>query len=333
MGRASAGSSGPAAGSKKAKAKRSRAGKGKQSPSGVIRYVGTLNNPGPGADAFFEKFAKEHCAFWAGAHEVGESGTPHVQFFFDLLRRRTIKSLVAEFGTQLGHLAVRQGSIQSNADYCSKDGELVVHGVLPKANGHRSDLDVLHADAKSPEFSVLELADRHGGQFYRNYRCVQLVRGLARAEQCREFRTVDVYVFWGDPGAGKTREALKRAPGAFVFPPVSAGGVQWADGLADHKEVVIDDFEWSIPFVQILRILDGHRLQLPIKGGFVVAQYTKVFITSNFHPSEWYPQVTKNRGALMRRLKVIKKFSSGQGMQAPRAPVELGSDEELDEEV
>jgi len=308
---------------------RSRTG---ESHSGSKRYVGTLNNPAADADEFFKRFAATHCVFWAGAHEVGASGTPHIQYFFDLLKPRTIKSLSTEFEGKLGHLEVRRGSILSNEKYCSKSASLTVHGELPAhGDGHRSDLEQFHTDVKSPLYSMLDLADRAPANFYRFNRSAQLVRGLARAEQFRAFRDVKVFVYWGDAGSGKTRAALTRSPGAFVFPPVTASGVLWADGLGDHKEVVLDDFDWSIPFAQMLRILDGHPLQLPVKGGHVHCGYTTVYITSNFHPSSWYPANQKNRDALTRRIFLIKKFSLRIQRQVQREPRELGSDDDQSE--
>lgn len=51
----------------------------------------------------------------------------------------------------------------------------------------------------------------------------------------------------------------------------------------------MDEFRGSwCPYEVLLRILDGHPYQPEQKGGHVWAAYTKVIMTSNVNPNEWY---------------------------------------------
>lgn len=315
---------------KAVKAKRAPRERAGRAVNGCKRYVGTLNNPPADTDDFFKRFTETHCVFLAGGYEEGEEKeTPHFQYFFDLLRPRTMASLHHEFPDRFGHLEPRKGNIRQNEEYCSKQGELVVYGTLPPPDGERSDLELLYIDAKS-HLGELACADRQTSSWMRFNKSFQRARQLARAIDYQGFRAVKVYVFWGDAGSGKTREVFKRAPNCFMFPAPTANGVVWADGLGDHREVCLDDFSSVIPFGELLRLLDGHPLSIPVKGGFVQAGYTRVYITSNFHPNEWYPSLRdEHRAALTRRLSIVKKFTIKASGGFRASPEELGSDEEM----
>jgi len=50
-------------------------------------------------------------------------------------------------------------------------------------------------------------------------------------------------------------------------------------------------------------------MKLPVKGGFVNAKFTHVFITSNYPPEEWWSdKVVWNRDSLIRRINHIYEF-------------------------
>lgn len=58
------------------------------------------------------------------AHEVGESGTPHIQGWVQFkknMRRAACKKL-----NKRAHWALCKGSIRQNEDYCRKDGNILL---------------------------------------------------------------------------------------------------------------------------------------------------------------------------------------------------------------
>lgn len=98
-----------------------------------------------------------------------------------------------------------------------------------------------------------------------------------------EFREVEVIVLWGEAGTGKSKQANEEGAYALAsFKP------EWWDGYDGHEVIHIEDYYGGLPYTRFLRILDGYKIALPIKGGFMWSQYTKVYITSNKPPSEWY---------------------------------------------
>lgn len=59
----------------------------------------------------------------------------------------------------------------------------------------------------------------------------------------------------------------------------------------------------QLPLTRLLQVLDIYPLRLPIKGGFTLARWTRVILTSNIHPRDWYPNCQpESRRALLRRI-------------------------------
>lgn len=106
-------------------------------------------------------------------------------------------------------------------------------------------------------------------------------------------RNVKVITLIGAPGTGKSRWAYDNYPDLYSKPEG-----QWFDGYTGQKTLLLDDFYGDIPYSQLLKVLDRYPLQVPIKGGFVHAQWDTVIITSNKQPEFWYPEIT----ALKRRI-------------------------------
>jgi len=53
--------------------------------------------------------------------------------------------------------------------------------------------------------------------------------------------------------------------------------------------LILDDYRGNgLKFEDLLQVLDGRRLMLPIKGGHTYALWTRVIITSNTIPENWY---------------------------------------------
>lgn len=145
---------------------------------------------------------------------------------------------------------------------------------------------------------------------YNSY-IMKLIFIYAKAN-ARHFREVEVEVYSGLTGTGKSRKALYNddgsSKGAYVMSKDSQS--LWWDGYEGEKYMVWDDFHWDqVNIAHILRLLDGHPLKLPIKGGFCWCAWTKVVITTNIPVDAWYPLAEPaHRDALMRRLNNIENF-------------------------
>lgn len=153
----------------------------------------------------------------------------------------------------------------------------------------------------------IELIEQCPVQFVKFTRGLDRVRAAYDKLRAHEgFRNVEVHVRYGKAGAGKTRFVWDEVGYDKVYATPIGGGM-WFDGYAGEDVLLIDDFYGEkYPYADFLRICDGYPLQIPVKGGFKWAAYTKVYITSNKHPREWYIEGLTE--ALERRLTSITKM-------------------------
>jgi len=111
-------------------------------------------------------------------------------------------------------------------------------------------------------------------------------------------------VFWGPTGTGKSHRAWQEA-GMDAYPKQPC--TKWWDGYQPekHNHVVIDEFDGQIGITHLLRWFDKYPCQVEQKGGGCVLKATKIWITSNIDPREWYPQGKRAQvEALLRRLSI-----------------------------
>ena len=199
------------------------------------------------------------------------------------------------------HLEQTKGTPEQNFTYCSKDGDYVETGKLPR-QGKRSDLIDFYFDIKEGLDDV-ELGEEHPATYLHYYKAADRVR-LNYARKNTGFSPVEVIVLYGKAGQGKTRRAFELDPNLYML-DYSHQQI-WFDGLTTQKTVLIDDFSGEIPYTFLLRLLDGYKFQLPIKGGFTWKQYERVIITTNDCPESWYARGKTE--ALSRRITRVEKF-------------------------
>jgi len=118
----------------------------------------------------------------------------------------------------------------------------------------------------------------------------------------------EVTVYWGKTGCNKSRRAWAEA-GLDAYPKDPS--TKWWCGYRDHQHVVIDEFRGDIGISKILRWFDRYPVVVEVKGGSVVFKATKIWITSNLNPENWYTHLDDDtKAALFRRLKKIIHFDN-----------------------
>lgn len=214
--------------------------------------------------------------------ESGESGTPHLQGYCELIKKVSfgkLKKLLPK-----AHIERRMGSSQQASDYCKKDDKDAIElGTLSKP-GKRNDLENVY-DAIKNGASNTELADSYPSTYMRFYKACDRVR-FDQARLDNKFSPVTVSVYIGDAGSGKTRKAYDEAPDLYRLVP--SDSTVWFDGYQGQETLLLDDFYGWIKYGYLLQLLDGYKFQLPIKGGFTWKQWKRVIITSNKPPETWY---------------------------------------------
>lgn len=302
-------------------------------PNGHRHWCFTLNNPSDEEIEYIRALATPD-----GAHsdilrlcaqlERGENGTLHVQGYVGLSTQRSLSVLKRIIGTNRIHADPARGDAASNLAYCTKEdtritdderfpepiifGEFLRNGQRRGAAGSGGDnltrTDVVELIRNQPEISSDEIVDQGGlAVLAFNPNIVSTVRSILAVDERRS--GVQCHLYIGPPGSGKSRLADHQYPTAFRKPPGT-----WWDGYSSEQFVILDDFDGnSMSIGDFLRLVDRYPLRVQIKGGFVkmVARY--FCITSNLHPSDWWPeQPAARKAAVFRRIGVVVEFFQNQ---------------------
>ena len=276
-------------------------------------WMVTVNNPKQ--EAQWDEVPSIKYAKWQ--LEKGENDTPHIQAYleFDKRQRLTavIKAVKKANGDLHGHCEMRKGTQQQAVDYVSKEDTRIdgpwEHGeraVLKQ--GQRTDLINLR-DAIKEKRKWTDILDDEANAptLIKYHKAASFMRSVYELEAQPAWRNLEVIVLYGATGTGKTRRAV--ADGAYLWNPSTT---EWWDGYEGQEVICIDEFYGQMPIARMLRILDGYHCRLPLKGSFTWALWSKVYITSNTHPDNWYGEGSgvpaQAKAALMRRITKIEEM-------------------------
>lgn len=195
------------------------------------------------------------------------------------------------------HWEICQGSSEQCRAYCTKDDTRQEgpweSGTFPSEAGKRTDL-IEFAQAVTQDPSLYSLIDSHPHMLVKYPRGTQFLSQLCQERSSPEWRQMNVVVYWGPTGVGKTRLVHELANGELY----KVQNYPWFDGYRGQQNVLFDEFYGQIPANVLLNLLDGYSQQLGIKGAFTYARWTTVYITSNCAPTSWYKKKVENQGNL-----------------------------------
>jgi len=238
-------------------------------------------------------------AYLKGQLELSnETQLLHWQFVCCLTSRRRLAFVTALWP---GCHAERTRSEAAN-DYVWKDDTSVADtrfeiGTTPFRRNQAKDWEVIWAQAKSGDVESIPADVR--------LRCYTTIRRIEKDYMLPTAVERLCYVYYGRTGTGKSRRAWSEA-GLEAYP--KDPNTKFWDGYSGQENVVIDEFRGSISISHVLRWLDRYPVIVEIKGGATVFRATKIWITSNLSPRQWYPELDEETlSALMRRL-VVREF-------------------------
>ncbi|ADD62475.1 replication-association protein [Human stool-associated circular virus NG13] len=237
--------------------------------------------------------------------EIGENGTPHLQGFFNLKKKKRLTSLKAWLNDR-AHYEEAKGSDEQNRRYCSKSGNILISFGSPQKQGQRNDLVLAAELLKESGGNMAAVADLYPSAVIRYGRGLQQYWQLI-GFSARDFKT-EVFVYVGPPGCGKSRAAaeLGAASGGKVYYKPRG---EWWDGYNGEATVIIDDFYGWLKYDELLRLCDRYPHRVPVKGGFVQFCSKRIILTSNIHVWMWYRFESYDASALMRRINVYKLWN------------------------
>lgn len=245
--------------------------------------------------------------------EVGSSGTPHLQCYFETSKRVRISALYKMLKSRRYFLETRRGTQQQADAYCKKDGKFTTSGTLSTkliGSSRGSGPGKTHLNDQLMALKEVMESDGIKGAFEADFpSTVRFHSGLSKFAALLPLpprpNPPKVECFVGPTGTGKTRIChwfANRYYGGDIY--VHGGNPKFFDGYTGQKCVLFDDFDGtSIPRTFLLRLLDRYPIRVEIKGGSVAWEPIRIFITSNSHPDRWFPV---SSDPLLRRMDVVE---------------------------
>lgn len=227
--------------------------------------------------------------------EKGENGTTHFQGFVIFQKRLRLTKL-KKFNER-AHWERMRGTAPQARDYCMKEDTRVEgpweeglpwNEVEPTVGkGKRTDLLKIKEDIDKGA-SLLELYNNHFEACCSNFKFFKEYKFQKEFEESKQIRPIEVILYWGVAGSGKTFKAFRNNPDAYILHKSNNG--MWWPGYERQKTVIFDDFDGTwMPISSLLRLLDVYPMHVEDKGSSTPACWTKVIITSNLPIEDWYP--------------------------------------------
>jgi len=233
-------------------------------------------------------------AYCQGQQEIGENGYHHWQIMCAFKTKKRLLKAKSYFCAQ-AHLELTRS--EAADEYCWKEetkvpGTEFHHGERAMRRNKATDWAKVLNSAKENNFD--EIPEDIIVRYYGNI--TRIAKDYARPA----FRDgIECHVYYGPTGTGKSHRAFEEAPGAYIKNP----NIKWWDGYQGETEVIIDEFSGLIDITYLLRWIDRYPCMVEIKGGAIVLKARRIFITSNLHPDDWYPNATPaHKAALARRI-------------------------------
>jgi len=169
------------------------------------------------------------------------------------------------------------------------------HGALPISRARAADWDRVYDDAV-----IGNIENIPKDILIRNYSSIKRI-GVDNAKPPQR-PNINVNVYWGESGVGKTRRAWYEA-GHINDVYIKNPNTKWWDGYRGQSTVIIDEFVGRIDISYILTWLDRYPCMVEIKGYSTPLLATRFFFTSNVNPLLWYPDINPQQLAgLTRRI-------------------------------
>jgi len=256
----------------------------------------------------FTPYLPNGMAYIKGQLEIGEGGFVHWQLLLYFNDKKT-KSFVREMmGDGVGTFYELTRNEKGSEGYVWKDETQVVGtrfemGTRPMRMNSKVDWGVICEQAVVGNLESIR--SENPGVYVRCYGSLKRIKLDHSKPKARN--NVRIEVYYGVSGAGKSHKAWEELGMDNTYLKIPT--TKWWDGYQGEKNVLVDEFRGQVSISLLLTWLDpaGKPLRLETKGGGCNAEFERVILTTNKHPSEWYPEEDEmTKAALMRRLNIIE---------------------------
>lgn len=242
----------------------------------------------------------------------------HIQGYIQFVNARAlggVRKILTKWSGEKGpHLEIARGNAQENREYCSKldskvEGLFFEFGDCPVGDVKTEMVRAWEMFRDGGGKVTNELVKRHlnyvtlyGKKWKEMYEDLKYENWTQR----EGYLPPEVIVLWGETGTGKSRRALDD--GAMSI----HANLAWPFAeYRGQKTIVFDDYRGEFPIGYFLKLIDGHPITVPLMYvGNKPWVPTKIYITSNKHPKDWYPKLDDGSyQALCRRFTTIEHFT------------------------
>lgn len=265
----------------------------------------------------------------------------HIQGYIALKKKRRLSSIFDQALCVWQHnswpyIKPAIYSAWNNKKYCEKDGDGFTAGEaatwseeqlknLGRKQGKRTDIEAMAKDFKeNPWETKLTKARKFPNQFCHYNRAFDKLLTLERDHQYHsQYNNSDRannmknYAYVGPPGCGKSHTVEQEVKKLISDNPhlrVYYKTIQkWWDGYDGEEIVVWDDFRSSMPFSELLNLMDGKPFRREAKGTTICLRAHHIFFTSPKAPKYWYKKLMEEdgdaEGQLLRRIYQLREFT------------------------
>lgn len=280
-------------------------------------WICTLNNYTDVELAKCISFADEKCQYACIGKEVGSTGTPHLQIYFQMKTSYSGQSIKNQTSKRMWTGIANDPN--KSRKYCQKEGDYSEFGtfmdtVIAKAKGQakggavqKAKFDALNKSIDDG-MTLDQIRHNHSELFFKHRPAIIHAMKDANIRHARKTKSC-VHVYVGPPGVGKTKTCHEFA-GSGAYWQASKNGMWW-DDYDGRQNIILDDFNGQIPFWYWKRLTDFTPMNLEVKGGMIgLYGSPTIFITSNSHPKDWWKEMSQfDLGALYRRIHVLKVWN------------------------
>lgn len=202
------------------------------------------------------------------------------------------------------HYEASKGDLEDNKRYCSKDGKFEELGT-PGKQGQRIDLEEIAETIKGGK-AVRDVLWENPMAFHQYGRTMEALEKEAERRLPGRKEPMEVWVFYGPGGSGKSTAARKMFPNAFSK---SSGSGKWWDGYAGEEEVIVGEMDFDLGINYWKQLMDEPIFNIEVKGGMKRFRAKRMIICSNDRPDRWWGWIGENhKNAFWRRIKGFKLF-------------------------
>lgn len=167
--------------------------------------------------------------------------------------------------------------------------------------GHRSDVEKV-VDMIKEGRTRKDIFDEVPQTYLRLHGGIDKAIALQQKPRMRDH--LEVYVYWGVPGSGKSYRACKEADEDVYRWPANCPEPRGYNG---ERHVIIEEFTGWIPCSTLKVVLDKYPCTLKVPYGSVAWNPEKIWITSNWDPVTWF-QSKIDVEAVKRRITRCEEF-------------------------